>query len=246
MSTRRNIPTRRTATRASSAMTTNNPGSVNDEIVNLVEVKEQAQDFFAKNRNLILGVVFGIVLLIGGYLLYKFLYQAPREKEAVSAMYQAEMQFKRDSFASALNNPGGGFEGFADIVENYGGTKAGNTAKLYAGLCQLNLGKFQEAIDYLDDYDANDDITPSVKYGAMADATAELGDIEKAYGYYEKAANAGSDEFTAPFYLNKLGLLQFSKNQNDKALSTFKKIFEEYPASQEAREAEKFIARLEQ
>jgi TolA-binding protein len=184
--------------------------------------------------------------LVGGYLIYKYLYIQPKEKSAVEAMYQAEMQFAKDSFAAALDNPGGGFEGFASIAESYGGTKAGNTAKFYAGVCNLNLGKYEDAIEYLEDYSPSDDITPSVKFGALGDAHAELGDLEKAASYYEKAANNNDNEFTAPFYLNKLGLLQFSQKKNAEALATFKKIFEKYPLSQEGREAEKYIARLEE
>lgn len=217
-----------------------------DEIVNLVEVKEHAQDFFHKYQKLIVGVVGGLVLLVGGYLAYKFLYIQPKEKSAVEAMYQAEMQFAKDSFAAALDNPGGGFEGFAAIADSYGGTKAGNTAKFYAGVCNLNLGKYDEAIEYLEDYSPSDDITPAVKYGALGDANAELGDLEKASEYYQKAANHSDNEFTAPFYLNKLALLQFSQKKNEEALSTFKKIVEKYPMAAEARDAEKFVNRLEE
>lgn len=217
-----------------------------EEIVNLVEVKEHAQDFYQRNQKLILGVVGGLILLVGGYLVYKFLYIQPKEKSAVEALYQAEMQFAKDSFAAALDNPGGGYDGFAAIADNFGGTKAGNTAKFYAGVCCLNLGKFEDAISYLEDYSPSDDITPAVKYGALGDANAELGDLEKAASYYEKAANDSNNEFTAPFYLNKLGLLQFSQKKNEEALATFKKIAEKYPLSQEGREAEKFVARLEE
>ncbi len=241
MSTRRNIPQRKQTVRPASGA---NDG-ISDEIVNIVEVKEHAQDFYIKHQKLILSVVTGLVLLIGGYLAYKYAYVEPKEKAAIEAMYQAEAQFARDSFASALDNPGGGAEGFASIAENYGGTKAGNTAKLYAGICQLNLGKYEEAIEYLEDYSPGDDVTPAVKFGALGDANAELGDLEKAADYYEKAVKAGDDEFNTPFYLNKLGLLQFAQKKNEEALSTFKNIVDNYPNSMEAREAEKFVARLE-
>ncbi|HMS99131.1 MAG TPA: tetratricopeptide repeat protein [Saprospiraceae bacterium] len=240
MSTRRNIPQRKQTVRPSQGTE-----NLSDEIVNIVEVKEHAQDFYVKHQKLILSVMTGLVLLVGGYLAYKYAYVEPKEKAAVEAMYQAEMQFARDSFASALDNPGGGAEGFASIADNYGGTKAANTAKLYAGICNLNLGKYEEAIEYLEDYSPGDDITPAVKFGSLGDAHAELGDLDKAADFYEKAANAGDDEFNAPFYFNKLGLLQFAQKKNEEALKSFKTIVDKYPTSIEAREAEKFVARLE-
>ncbi|MBK8700300.1 MAG: tetratricopeptide repeat protein [Saprospiraceae bacterium] len=240
MSTRRNIPGRRPGSGP-----VKNVATGNEEIVNIVEVKEHAQDFYVRHQKLILSVLTGLILLVGGYLAYKYAYVEPKEKAAVEAMYQAEVQFARDSFAAALDNPGGGTEGFASIADNYGGTKAGNTAKFYAGICNLNLGKYEEAIEYLEDYSPGDDITPAVRYGAIGDAYAELGDMEKAYDHYEKAAGEAEDEFSGPYYLNKLGLLQFAQKKNDEALKTFKTLADKYPMSVEAREAEKFVARLE-
>lgn len=242
MSTRRSRITQNKTSRNVTAGTS----QASEEIVNLADVKEQAQDFYQKYQKLIVGIVGGLVLLVGGYLAYKFLYIQPKEKSAVEAMYQAELQFAKDSFAAALDNPGGGFEGFAAIADSYGGTKVGNTAKFYAGVCNLNLGKYEEAIEYLEDYSPSDDITPAVKYGALGDANAELGDLEKAADFYKKAANENDNEYTAPFYLNKLGLLQFSQKKNEEALATFKKIMEKYPTTQESRDAEKFVNRLEE
>ncbi len=243
MSTRRNFQGNRqqkVTPKSSSA----GQGDIDAEIVNVAEVKDKAIDFYTKHQKNILVVATGLVLLVGGYLAYKYLIIEPKEKAAIEAMYQAEAQFAQDSFSAALKNPGANFEGFEAIAENYGGTKAGNTAKLYAGICQLNLGKFEEAITYLEDYSASDDVTPAVKYGALGDAYAESNQFDKAYSNYEKAANSSDDEFSAPYYMNKLGLLQFSQKKNSEALSTFKTIFEKYPNSQEGREAEKMVERL--
>ena len=70
-----------------------------ETLVDIVEVKEHAQDFFERNQSLILGAITGLVLILGGYLGYKYAYQAPREQAGLEAIYKAENQFKRDSFA---------------------------------------------------------------------------------------------------------------------------------------------------
>jgi tetratricopeptide (TPR) repeat protein len=243
MSTRRNFQNRNQAQTTSSRSQSNQTDGLNDELINVTEVKETATEFIAKNQKMILSILTGLLLIVGGYLAYKFLYKMPRETEAVTAMYQAEKQFARDSFAAALNNPGGNAEGFADIAESFSGTNAGNTAKLYAGICNLNIGKFQEAIDFLESYSPNDEITPGVKYGSLGDAYSELGDFEKAMSNYGKAGDQ-DNEFSSPLYLNKLGLLQFSKKDMEGSLATFKKILDKYPTSQEARDAEKMVERL--
>ena len=86
----------------------------------------------------------------------------------------------QDSFILALENPGGGFEGFLDTIDNYGSTKSGNLAKYYAGISYLNLGRTEDAINYLESYRSNDDITSIMKAGALGDAYAESQSYDKA------------------------------------------------------------------
>ncbi len=173
-----------------------NKASEADEIIDVVEVKGSqvsAGNFFEQNQKTISYVLMGLAILAALYYGYKHLYMGPREKEAVNAMYKAEEQFAKDSFALALENPGGGFDGFLGIIDNFSGTKAANLAQYYAGISYLNLGKYEDAIQYLDDYSANDDVTAVMKNGALGDANAELGDKAKAMDYYQKAAKAEND-----------------------------------------------------
>jgi len=218
-------------------------GDDDETLVDIVEVKEQAQDFFEKNQTLVLGALVGLVLLLGGYAAYKFGYQAPREKESLDAIQQAQYQFERDSFALALANPGAGAEGFLDIADNYSGTKVGNLANYYAGISYLNIGNYDGAIAHLNDYSANDDVTPITKAGALGDAYAEKGDMDKAKSSYQKAVNSDNNLLT-PYYLNKLAVLSMSNGDNATAVSSFQRIADDYPQSAEAKEAGKYISLL--
>ena len=220
-----------------------NQSEDDDTLVDIVEVKEQAQDFFEKHQNLVIGGLALVLLLIGGYLAYKYAYQEPREQAGMEAMYKAEFQFKQDSFALALTNPGEGMDGFLDIIDNYSGTKASNLASYYAGISYLNLGQYDAAIDYLKDYSAKDDITPVTKNGALGDAYAETGDMDKAIASYKKAADSDND-FLTPYYLNKLGVLNMKQGNNAEALKNFQRIEADYPQAMEARDAKKYIALL--
>jgi len=214
-----------------------------ETLVDIVEVKEQAQDFFEKNQSLVLGLLVAAVLLVGGYLAYKYGYQAPKEKAGMEAIHKAQYQFQQDSFALALTNPGEGYEGFLDIIDNYSGTKAANISKYYAGVSYLNLGNYDVAIEYLKDYNANDDITPITKYGVMGDAYAESGDLESAKANYLKATN-GDNDFLTPYYLNKLAVLNMNQGDNAGALKLYQRIKAEYPQASEARDADKYIGML--
>jgi tetratricopeptide (TPR) repeat protein len=218
-----------------------------DEIIDVVEVKGSnlsGPNFFEQNQKLITNVLIGLAVLVALYFAYKYLYLAPREKEAVNAMWKAEDQFAKDSFALALENPGGGFDGFLGIIDNYSGTKASNLAKYYAGVSYLNLGKFAEAVEYLEDYSAKDDVTAIMKSGALGDAHAELGDKDKALSMYKKATSPENDMLT-PYYLHKVAMMYYADGKTAEAIAELESIKNKFPDSNEFREAEKLLAKLQ-
>ncbi len=217
----------------------------NDEtLVDLVEARESASSFFERNQNLIFGILAAVVLIAGGIFAYYNYFQKPREERAMNALSQAQIQFERDSFALALQNPGGGNEGFLDILDRYSGTKAGNLANYYAGISWLNLGKYEAAIAHLKDFNAKGQVTPITKYGALGDAYSELGEYDKALRNYEKAAGY-DNEVLAPYYLKKAGMLSEVQGNYQKALSFYQDIKENYPNSQDGTSIDKYIARVE-
>lgn len=200
-----------------------------------------SENFFEQNQKIIVWGVGTIVLLVIGYLAYSNLYQKPREREAVNAIYMAELQFERDSFENALLNPGAGNMGFLDIIDEYSGTKTANLAMYYAGISYLKLGKYEAAISYLKDFKARGKLTPITKNGAIGDAYSELEDYDNAIEYYKKAVNAGDNNYLTPYYLKKLGMLYEMQERYEDALAAYKKIDEKYPQSTDGFNIEKYI-----
>ena len=213
-------------------------------LVDIVEAREQARDFFDRFQIPLIGGVLLVLVLIGGSFVYKTFFKEPKEREAVEQMFRAENMFQIDSFALALTGPGGGYPGFLDIVDQYGGTKAGNLAKYYAGISYLHLGEYDAAVDFLNEFRADGKVTPAMKAGAIGDAYSEKGDFEAALGQYQKAAKNTPNEFTSPYYLMKAGLLQERLGKPDEALKSYKEIQSKYPSSQQGQEVEKYIAKL--
>ncbi len=216
-----------------------------DTLVDIVEAKEGAQDWIDANQKTIFGVLFALVAVIGGYLAYNNFVKIPNEKEASNMMQQAQLQFEKDSFAIALSNPGNGGLGFLDIIDNYGGTSAGNLSNYYAGISYLRLGQYDGAIDYLNAFSADGNVLPAMKMGAIGDAYSEKGDFDSALSYYNKAIKAVGNEFTASMYLKKVGMLN-EKNQNWKAaMDAYQQIKTKYPTSVDGSEIDKYISRIE-
>lgn len=216
-----------------------------DDIVIENTGQQKSGDFFEDNKNTILIALGVVLLLLGLFFAYKYFYKEPRETRAAEEMYMAQFYFQQDSFAQALTNVPGGFMGFEDIASEYSGTSAGNLANYYAGVSYLNLGKYEAALEAMDDFSPRGTVTPAMKFGVMADATSELGDLDKAYKLYKKAAKAGDiKDMTAPYYLMKAGLLAQKLGNNDDAADHFTTIKNEYPEAPEAANIQNYINRV--
>jgi tetratricopeptide (TPR) repeat protein len=215
-----------------------------DVLIDVAEVTHEAQNWFETYKKPLLIGVGALAVLIGGWYWYQS-NVAANQKKAVVAMYHAEQMFERDSFASALNNPGGGFEGFQGITSKYSGTPAGNLAHYYSGVCYLNLGKFDEAIKSLENFSPTGEVTPTMKAGALADAYSEKKDFAKALKLYKEAANSGGIDDLKAMYLKRYGMLSEVQNDMGSALDAYKEIKEKYALTTEARDIEKYIARAE-
>jgi tetratricopeptide (TPR) repeat protein len=216
-----------------------------DTLIDLEEVSGKAKSFLDQYQNIFLTAIAAIAIVVGGIWAYINLYKTPKEVEAADQMFQAELQFQKDSFQLALENPGGGFDGFLNIIDKYSGTKAGNLAKYYAGVSYLNLGKFDEAIQYLSDYSPKGELMTIMTYGALGDAHGEKNELDKALSFYEKATKAGDNSALTPYYIKKMGMLQEKQGNWQAALEAYNKIKDQYPTSSDGQNIEKYIHRAE-
>lgn len=217
-----------------------------ETIIDLGSTYEQLESFFNKNKKILTIVTGALVVLVGGYMYYTEMIQKPKEKKALEELFTAEYFFDKDSFNLALNGREGEYYGFLQVIDEYGGTKAGNLANYYAGICYLRLGQFEESISHLKKFKSSDVILGPMAMGCIGDAYRELGQSEEAASYYEKAANKSDNAFTAPMYLKKAGMTYEEDLKNfDKALKVYKKIRDEYGNSAEGRDIGRYISRLE-
>lgn len=206
--------------------------------------QSEAIMFFRKNQNIILGVISAIVLLVIGYMAYKNWIVAPKNKKAIEQMYQAQYMFEKDSFNQALNNPGVGGTGFLKIITNYSGTESANLAKYYAGICYLNLGQFDNAIKYLEDYKPADDMLTTMKHTALGDAYSEKGNDTRAMDNYQKAVKTATDDVTGPYAFKKLAFFAEKMKQWSLAESSYQTLMDKFPTSADVNNAELGLERM--
>lgn len=210
-----------------------------------MEVLEKAKGFWEKNSKAILTVSIAVIVLVGGYLGYKYLIQLPNEKKAQEEIFKAEANFKQDSVALALNgnatNPG-----FLKVINKYGSTKAGNLARLYAGESYLILGDYKNAIKHLEDFSANGAKQVEARVqGMLGDANSELKQNDKAIDHYKKAGSVfPEDQMLSSEYLFRAGLLLEMAGKNKEAIEVYKQIKEKFPRTEKGFGIDKYLARL--
>jgi tetratricopeptide (TPR) repeat protein len=202
----------------------------------------RTEKFIEENQKILTYVVLGILIVVGGYMGFRRFLLAPKETEAQKAIYQAEIYFAQDSFRLALDGDGSNL-GFMNIVEDYGITKTASLASYYAGICYLNLGDYESAIEYLKKYKGDDEIVRPLALGAMGDAYAELGVNEDAAKSYMKAASASENGFTAPMFLLKAGQVYEELKEYETALKAYERIKLDFSKSSEGASIDKYIAR---
>ena len=213
-----------------------------EEVVEVVEnTLSRTEQYIEDNQKSLTIIVLAIVVIVGGYLGFQKFIVEPQEKEAAGLMFQAEHLFEIDSFRIALE----GDNGFLEIADGYSLTKGGNLANYYAGVCYLQLGEYENAIDYLNQFSSDDEILMTMSISSIGDANIELGNIDDAISYYKKASERKPNNFITPMLLMKLGLAYESQDNLNDALITYNKIQSEYSDSNEGRNIRKYIAKIE-
>ena len=212
------------------------------QMIAVEEALSKTEVFIEKNQRILIIVIGIIVVAVLAFYGYKRLYVAPMEEEAQAQMYMAEHYFEIDSLNRALYGDGNNL-GFIDIIDEYGVTKSANLSKYYAGICYLRMGEYDQAIEYLDDFQKKDQIVGPMAIGATGDAYMELNKPEEAASYYMEAANSQINDFTTPMFLMKAGWAYEMIGEYQKALDAYSRIQLEFPKSLQSPEIDKYKER---
>lgn len=200
------------------------------------------EQWLENNKKPVIGVVVVIALAIAGIFGYRY-YIAYQNTEAQNEMFQAIYYFEQDSVVQALRGDGANL-GFIQIEQDYAGTPAANLAKFYIGAGYLQLGEYESALLYLEEFSANDLLVQSKAYSLRGDAHMELGEYAEAAELYERAAGFQPTDQFSPYYLMKAGLAHEQAGNNEEAASAYRQVIDEYPNSDIVPQAKKYLHRI--
>ncbi len=197
----------------------------------------KTEAFFEKYKKAIIGCVVAVIAVIVCIILANNYYFEPRANEASTELAKSQELFDQQQYDKAL-------VGFQKVAADYSSTDAANLAQLYIGICQANLGKWQEAVNALESFSGKDDqmITPAAE-GALGNAYANLNQLDKAVEHLKKAAKMADNNSLSPTFLIQAGEILESQGKKAEALELYQQVKEKYFNSMQYQSIDKYIER---
>ena len=222
------------------------------------DVVERAKGFWTAYSKRIIIAGSAVIIILGGYLGYKYLIQIPNEKTASDLIFPAEKLFGKMATTSSYNkdtvnmvlngDKASGVTGLLKVAGSYGSTKSGNRAEYMIGACYLQLKQFDKAISHLKEFDGNGATQIESKaYLLLGHAYAEQKKTDDALSYYKKAAGVDDlDEGMASQALFIAGRYADAIGKPKDAIELFQKLKDKYPLSQmvSSGDVDKYLALL--
>ena len=200
----------------------------------------KTEAFFEKNKKAIIIAVVAIIAVIVCAILANNYYFEPRQQDASTELAKSQELFQQQDYAKAL-------EGFQKVAADYSSTNAGNLAQLYIGLCQAQLGKWQEAVNALESFSARDDqmISPAAE-GALGNAYANLNQLDKAVEHLKKAASKADNNSLSPTWLIQAGEILENQGKKAEALKLYQEVKDKYFNSMQYQTIDAYIERVKE
>jgi len=210
---------------------------------NVGEIFSKSERFIETYKNQIMIGFAAIIVLVVAILGIRQYYLIPKEAEAQEAIFPGENFLANRQWSVALNGDSVNYIGFLGIIDEFPTTKTAKLAKAYAGICFFHLGQYEEALDHLKSFSANDKIVDPVITGLIGDCYVNLQKPEEGIKYFKEAASKAGSQFISPIYLKKAGLAYENLSDFKNAVEVYNTLKRKYPNSQEAVDIDKYIYR---
>ena len=171
-------------------------------------------------------------------------YQAGQSDRADDALGAILPVFEQGSYQEALDGTADA-PGLLEVADEYSSSEAGNLARFYAASALFQLGRYEEAGEYFEDYDGGEDIFGAAAIAGEAAVAEQTGDHAEAGSLYERAARRFESDATAPGYFMAAARNYEAAGDYEAAREVYEAISEDYPASTQATDIEVYTARLD-
>lgn len=141
----------------------------------------------------VLGAIVAIAVIILGYV---YLIQEPNFENAKTEIAQADSKLALGQDSIAL-------EAYKAVADSYS-NDAANRAGINAGIILFQQGKYEEAINYINKFDAEGVLVGPASQSLIGDCYVNLEKYDEAVKYFDKAISlAGDNDLYTPLFILK-------------------------------------------
>lgn len=211
----------------------------------LVQTYYKAYGYFEENRSRILTYA-GILVVIVFVAIYYINHKKENNEKAEVLLSQVMNLYDRGSYLEAIEGrPSENITGLKKIVEDYGGTENGESAKIYLANSYDMLGKPDEALKYYSDYDGDISIYKAASLAGQAGIYAGRKEYEKAADLFKKASRISKSNVQNPDYMLNASINYISAGKEEAAKDLLESIEKDYPTSQANSKVAEYLAMVD-
>ena len=211
----------------------------------LVTFVNKSANFFDEYKNKVF--TYGAVLVVAIAAVYFYINQKEEDNLAAGTELSRVLPlYDQGSYLEAIEGrQGTNIIGLKRIVEEYGSTENGETAKIYLANAYTFLGNQEEAFKYYEDYSGNIEYLKAAALAGRAGYYALKGEYEKAADMYLSAAKISNLNAENPNYLLNAGIYYLQTGNEDEAKTIFNEVKNDYATSVAGREVSKYLAQIQ-
>lgn len=217
----------------------------NDTNKEELEQLTATESFFDRYKKIFIIGGAAVVIIILGVVGYQKFVTEPHNEESQDAYWNAFYEYQFADSTELAYEGNENFSGFQDVASEFDGTPGGEIANYAMATHAMEQERWEDALGYLEDCDFDDVMLGTLVIGMMGDCYVELGEYESAAEKFEEAAKREENEFTSPMFLKKAGLVYEELGNNEAAVVAYQKIKDDWSASIEAADIDKFIVKAQ-
>ena len=188
------------------------------------------REFYEEQKRLVTWLGAGAAVVIAGILGFNYIRGA--QADSADELLGSVLKYYEDGdFRTALEGTGETL-GLLDIIDQHGGTPAGNMARFYAGDALFRVADYEGALEHFERFDASSDIVGASAVAGTAAILEINGDFERAGDLYRRAAGMDENFLHGPRYLVASARAYIQAEDYAEAESVLEEVQEQYPGSE--------------
>ena len=211
----------------------------------LVTSYYKIQNFFLENQARIL-IGIGVVAVIAVAI---FLYSNKRASNNLAAgnmLAKAMPLYDEANYKEAISGvPAAHIDGLKKIVDEYGSTEQGETAKIYLANSYAMTNNNDAALEMYNDYSGSNSLFKGTALAGRAGILESKKEYEKAAGLFKDAANVSKSNPSNPEYLFKAGVAYLEAGNKEEAKNAFDAIKKDYKNVAYMFEIDKYMTQID-